>query len=47
MADFITMRQAFTYRTGSMKIAANPEIQIDDQLLVKERVTEEFYYHYV
>lgn len=47
MADFITMRQAFTYRTGVMKIAANPEIQIDDQVFMRERRTEEYYYHYV
>lgn len=47
MSDFITVRQAFTYRTGQMTIAANPEIQIDDQLRVKERNTEEYFYHYV
>lgn len=47
MADFITLRQAFTYRTGTMTIAANPEIQIDDQLRIRERRTEELYYHYV
>ncbi len=47
MADFITMRQAFTYRTGTITIPGNPEIQIDDQVRIKERTTEEFFYHYV
>jgi hypothetical protein len=47
MADFITLRQAFTYRLGSITITANPEIQIDDQVRIRERTTEEFFYHYV
>lgn len=47
MADFITQRQAFEYRTATVTIPANPEIQIDDQIRLKERVAEENYIHYV
>ncbi len=47
MADMLSLRQLFTYRTDRIKIPANPAIQIDDQLRVNERVTAEGYLHYV
>lgn len=47
MADLITLRQLFTFRTNSIRIPANPAIQCDDQILVKERTTGDAYFHYV
>lgn len=47
MAEMITLRQLFTYRTDSLQIPANPQIQIDDQIQILERVTSEGYIHYV
>jgi hypothetical protein len=47
MADLITLRQLFTYRTDKVTIPGNPAIQIDDQVRIYERVTEEGYLHYV
>lgn len=47
MADLITLRQAFTYRENTIVIPGNPQIQIDDQVRIFERVAEEGYYHYV
>lgn len=47
MADLIVIRQAFEYRTDSVTIVANPAIQCDDQVKLKERITGEGYYHYV
>lgn len=47
MADMITIRQLFTYRTNSVRIPANPSIQIDDQVQLVERTTGEQYRHYV
>jgi hypothetical protein len=47
MADFLSLRQLFTYRTTSMKIPANPAIQIDDQARVVERISSEGYIHYI
>ena len=47
MADLIGLRQLFTYRTDKVKIPGNPAIQIDDQVRLFERVTEEGYLHYV
>lgn len=47
MADMITLRQMFTYRQNSIRIPANPAIQIDDQIQLEERTTGEAYKHYV
>ena len=47
MADMIVLRQLFSYRTNSLRIPANPEIQVDDQVQICERVTGENYLHYV
>lgn len=47
MADLITLRQLFTYRTDTVVIAGNPAIQIDDQVRLYERVTNEGYLQYV
>lgn len=47
MADFITLRQFMTYRQSTITIAANPQIQIDDQVKIYERVTSDTYFHYV
>jgi hypothetical protein len=47
MADMIALRQLFTYRTDRVKIPGNPAIQIDDQVRIYERITEEGYLHYV
>lgn len=47
MADLITLRQLFTYRTDRVTIPGNPAIQVDDQVRIYERVSEESYLHYV
>lgn len=47
MADLITLRQLFTYRQDSVRIPANPAIQVDDQIKIFERTTGEAYFHYV
>jgi hypothetical protein len=47
MADLITVRQMFTYRTDRVTIAGYPGIQIDDQVRIFERVTNEGYLHYI
>lgn len=47
MADMLSLRQLFTYRTDRVVIPANPAIQIDDQVRIYERVTSEGYIHYV
>lgn len=47
MADLIGLRQLFTYRTDKFRIPANAAIQIDDQIRISERITEEGYLHYV
>jgi hypothetical protein len=47
MADMMSLRQLFTYRTDRVTIPANPAIQIDDQVRIFERVTSEGYLHYV
>lgn len=47
MADLITVRQMFKYRTDTPRIAAFPGIQIDDQVRIFERVTSEGFIHYV
>jgi hypothetical protein len=47
MADMISAQQMFDYRTSHTTIPGNPAIQIDDQVRIFERVTNETYYHYV
>ena len=47
MADMITLRQMFTYRQNSLRIPADPSIQIDDQVEILERTTGEAYKHHV
>jgi hypothetical protein len=47
MAELIAVRQMFTYRSDTIKIAGYPRIQIDDQVKIFERVTNEGYVHYV
>lgn len=41
MADLVALRQLFTYREDTVTIAGYPAIQIDDQVKLIERVTEE------
>jgi hypothetical protein len=47
MADLIAVRQMYTYRNDEVTIAGYPGIQIDDQVRIFERVTNEGYLHYV
>jgi hypothetical protein len=47
MAEMIALRQLFTYRTDRVTCPGFPAIQIDDQVRVFERVTNEGYIHYV
>lgn len=47
MADLIVTNQMFTYRTGQAVISGYPKIQVDDQVRIYERVTNETFYHYV
>ncbi len=47
MADMITVQQAFSYRTDTLTIVANPAIQIDDQVQLYERISGEGFAHYV
>jgi hypothetical protein len=47
MADMIAARQMFDYRRSRVTIAGNPAIQIDDQVRIYERVTNETLFHYV
>lgn len=45
MADLIALKQALLYRQNNLTIAANPQIQIDDQVRIYERTTGEGYIH--
>lgn len=47
MADMISAQQMFSYRRGQVTTPGYPKIQIDDQIRIFERVTNETYYHYV
>lgn len=47
MADLIATRQKFSYRKGSVTIPAYPAIQIDDQIRIFERTTNETFFHYI
>lgn len=46
-AAIIALHSDFQARTGSVTIPANPEIQIDDQVRITERISGESYSHYV
>jgi hypothetical protein len=47
MADLIDMKMWFSRRLGEITCAANPLIDINDQVRVIERTTGEVYIHYV
>lgn len=47
MADLIALRMYFQYRTDQLKIAGNPAIQMDDQVRIYERLSNETFIHYV
>ena len=47
MADMIATRQKFSYRSSRATIPGYPAIQIDDQVRIYDRTTNETYYHYV
>jgi hypothetical protein len=47
MAELIEMRTWFARRTGSVSCAANPLIDVGDQIRIIERQTNEVYIHYV
>lgn len=47
MADLISIRQLFTYRTDQLTIPGYPVIQVDDQVRIFEQVTGEGFIHYV
>lgn len=47
MADMIAAQQMFTYRRGQVTTPGYPRIQVDDQVRIFERVTNETFYHYV
>lgn len=46
-ADLVAAQQMFSFKTSVATIPPNPAIQIDDQIRVFERVTNETFYHYV
>lgn len=45
VADLIAIRQAFFYRQSQITIAANPALQVDDQIIIYERMAGERYLH--
>jgi hypothetical protein len=47
MADLISLRMFFQYRTDQVEIAGYPAIQIDDQVRLWERTSNETFVHYV
>lgn len=47
MAELIAVRALFSYRTGSVTIPGFPGLQVDDQVRIVERVTEEGFIHYL
>ena len=47
MADFIAAQQMFSWKKGQATIPGYPKIQVDDQIRIFERVTNETYYHHV
>lgn len=47
MADFIATAQKFGFKVGKVTIPGYPAIQLDDQIQLFERTTNETYLHYV
>lgn len=47
MADMIAAQQMFDYRRTEVTTPGNPAIQLDDQIRIFERTTNETYFHYV
>lgn len=47
MADMINANTMFNYRRGHVTTPGNPAIQMDDQIRIYERMTNESYFHYV
>lgn len=47
MAALVSLHIMFNSRQGSVTIVANPEIQINDQIRITERISSEGYLHYV
>lgn len=47
MADLIVTRQKFAFRKSKVQIPGYPAIQIDDQIRLYEKTTNETYFHYV
>jgi hypothetical protein len=47
MAELIGMKILFSYRKGSARIVGHPYLQLDDQVRIFERVTNELNIHYV
>ena len=47
MADMVIAQQMFSYRTSQWTIPGYPALQIDDQVRIFERVTNETFYHYL
>lgn len=47
MADLIALRQFMTYRTSTITISGNPQIQVDDQVKIYEKITSDTFFHYV
>lgn len=47
MADLINAQAMFSYKTSDAQIPGYPKIQVDDQVLIYDRLTNETYYHYV
>lgn len=47
MADLTSLKRRMTYRQSTITIAANPAIQIDDQVKIYEKITSDTNFHYV
>lgn len=47
MAELIGIKLLFSYRKGSAQILGHPGLQLDDQVRIFERVTNEYNVHYV
>jgi len=47
MAELIGMKILFSYRKGQAKILGHPYLQVDDQVRIYERITNEMNVHYV
>ncbi len=47
MAELIALRILHSYRKGQAKILAHPALQLDDQVRIYERITNEYNAHYV